>query len=254
MLNQKITALIIEKTPNELKKTQSLLKKVEQLSVVGSTTDENQAITLISNYAPNLIFIGMDLKRMNGIEFVQLFQNRNIFPEVIFLANDFNNAYDALAVEPFDYLLKPLKKETVEESLVRLKTRFRKAELMRRMEIFTNQSDLGAKRIFKQKGGIIIITLEEIVYCKAELTRTLMILRCGSQVHLTTNITDTIETINSKDFSRIGRSHCINRNYLRKIDKRQNKCYLHYNNQNWVVPASNHTISQLEKLNVANMY
>jgi len=254
MLNLKITAVIIEKTPNELKKIQSLLKKVEQLSVIAATTEANQAITLISNNAPSLIFVGMDLKSMNGIEFVQLLQNRNTFPEVIFLAYDFNKTYDTLAVEPFDYLLKPLKKETIEKSLVRLKDRFRKTELMRRMEIFTKQSTLSAKRIFKQKGGIIIITLEEIVYCKAELTRTLLILRCGTQVHLTTSITDTIETINSKDFSKVGRSHCINRNYLRKIDKRQNKCYLHYFDKSWAVPASQNTILQLEKLNVANMY
>jgi len=254
MLNSKITAVIIENDLTNLNKTQTVLKKVEELSIVGISTDVTKGISLISNYMPNLVFVNMDLNTLNGIEFVFQLHKKNIYPEIIFLAVNKRNAFEALKVKPFDFLLKPIRKELIEQALERLKAKFRKMELMRKMDHFAKINAVGKKRIFKQKGGIIIIQLEEIVYCKAELTRTILMLKCGEQVQLNSSISETMETINSKDFSRVGRSYCINRNFLRKIDKRQCKCHLYYNEQNWTVPASKTTIIQLEKLNVSTMY
>ncbi|MDB4582474.1 response regulator [Draconibacterium sp.] len=254
MLSLKITTVIIEKNSESLDKIYSELKKIEELSIVGVTTDINKGISLITNYSPNLIFVSTELHETGGIEFVNMLHNRNTYPEVIFLANDISNAYEALKVKPFDYLLKPITKETVKQVLIRLKTKFKKMELMRKMDIFAKLNSVGVKRIFKQKGGIIIIPLEEIVYCKAERTKTILMLRSGNPIQLNTSIGETLETINSEEFSRIGRSHFINRNYLRKIDKRQCKCHLHHHDQNWIVPASKNTIVQLEKLNLSPIY
>lgn len=254
MLNLKTTTVIIEKSLEDLDKIHSELKKVEELLIVGTTTDIEKGISFITNFSPNLIFVNIELQESCGIEFVNLLHNRNIYPEVIFLAADSKNAYESLKVEPFDYLLKPIKKETIEQVLSRLKTKFKKMELMRKMDVFAKINSVGEKRVFKQKGGIIIISLDEIVYLKAELIRTIIMLKTGKTVKVISNISETIETINSKDFFRVGRSYCINKIYLRKIDKRQSKCHLYYDDQNWMVPASRNTIVELEKLNVSAMY
>jgi two-component system LytT family response regulator len=254
MLNLKITAVIIDSDLNNLNETRSELKKVEELSIVGTSTDVDKGISLITNYLPNLVFVNMELQKLNGIEFVTLLNKRNIHPEIIFLASNKGNAYDSIKVKPFDYLIQPVSKEVVKHVLDRLKTKFRKTELMRKMDYYTKINAVGIKRVFKQKGGIVIIPLEEIIYCKAELTRTILMLRCGEKIQLSSSIAETIDTINSKDFFRAGRSYCINKIYLRKIDKRQCKCHLYYNEQNWMVPASKNTIVQLEKLNVSTMY
>lgn len=254
MLNLKISTIIIEKDNLALKEVQSELSKFDELKIIETATTGNKGISLITNFAPSLIFVNVDLPDINGIEFVRVLKSRNINPEVVFLADSKHQAYESLEVEPLDYLIKPIADENLDKMLSTLKQKLKKKELMRRMDIFTNSNSVPTKRIFKQRGGIIIVPLDEIIYCKAELTRTSIMLRTGSEIKLKTGISETIETINSEDFYRIGRSHCINRKYLRKIDKKQSKCHLYCQGKIWEVPASKNILIQLEKLNASAMY
>ena len=110
------------------------------------------------------------------------------------------------------------------------------------------------KRTFLQKNGIIILLLEEIIFIRAELTNTVLMLTSGEEIILKTGITQTLETVNNHDFIRINRSYCINKNYLRKVDIRNIKCLMYFEGTSWEVPASKNTMGQLEKLNVSPIY
>ena len=253
MLNLKINTVLIGKN-KDIKKMLPVLNEIDEISLAGTANSVKKGISLISDFPPDLVLVDVKLKDMNGIELVRTLHNRNIFPEVIFLADDEKDAYGTLEVKPFDYLVKPVNKISIEQSIIRLKNKFRKRELMRKMDLFSSMNSVEKKRIFKQKGGIIIIPLEEIVYCKAELIKTILVLRNGNEVQLNSGISQTLESINSDDFTRVGRSYCINRNYLRKIDKRQSKCFLYHEGKSWKIPVSKNTLVQLEKLNVSALH
>ena len=250
MLDVKINTVIVGKDQTEVDELQSILENFEELSIVGTATKGNQGISIITNFAPELVFVNVNLQDVNGLEFVRVLQSRNIFPEFVFVALDSQFAYESLVLSPLDYLIKPIDNELIQKLLTRLKLNLKKKELIRKMDAFTNsQSDL-AKRVFNQKGGIIILNLEEIVFCKAEGAATILMLKTEEVVQLKSGISETLETINSEDFVRIGRSYFINRNFLRKIDKRNYECQMYFEGKSWEVPASKNTISQLEKLNV----
>jgi two-component system LytT family response regulator len=108
--------------------------------------------------------------------------------------------------------------------------------------------------MFNEKKGIIILELEEIVFIKASLTSSVLTLTSGEEIVVKTSFNQTLETINNTDFVRVNRSFCININYLRKIDKRNLKCIMNYNEKIWEVPASKNTITHLEKLNTFPFY
>lgn len=254
MLNYKITTVIIAKNQEELNDFVSKLKSFEELSIVGTATTGNQGMSLITNFAPELVFVNVDLQDVNGLEFVRILQNRNIFPEFIFIAEDSRFAYESMTLRPFDFFINPIGQDLLQEMLVRLKMKLKKKELIRKMDIFANSYSVAAKRVFKQKGGVVVVLLEEIIYCKAELTTATLMLKSGEELYLSTGISETLETINCEDFIRIGRSYFINRNFLRKIDKRNFKCQLYFEGQTWEIPISKNTINQMEKLDVYPIY
>ena len=254
MLNIKINTVIIGKDQSEVDELLLILKNFEELSIVGTAAKGNQGISIITNFAPELVFVNVNLQDVNGLEFVRVLQSRNIFPEFVFIALDSNFAYESMSLGPLDYLIKPIDNELIQQLLTRLKLNLRKKELIRKMDVFANSQSVLAKRVFNQKGGIIVLNLEEIVFCKAEGTATIIMLKSDEQVSLKSGISETLETINSEDFIRIGRSYFINRNFLRKIDKRSYKCQMYFEGKSWEVPASKNTINQLEKLNVYPVY
>ncbi|MCF6333881.1 MAG: response regulator, partial [Draconibacterium sp.] len=96
MLNFKITTVVVAKNLVELEKLVSKLKPFEELSIVGTATTGNQGMSLITNFAPELVFVNVDLQDVNGLEFVRILQSRNIFPKIIFIAGDSQLAYESM--------------------------------------------------------------------------------------------------------------------------------------------------------------
>lgn len=249
MLNQKITTVVVSKDRTELKKMVLKLNGFDVFSIVGQASNLSQAVFLVTNFIPELVFVCVDLDIGSGLEVVRALRARNIFSEFIFVSDNADLAYESLQLEPMDYLIKPIDSALIQEMLVRLKMKLKKKELFRKMDVFAKANEVVIKRVFKHKRGIIILFLEEIVFCKAELTAAVLTLKSGEIVRLKGGINETLETINSENFIRIGRSYGINRNYLRKIDKRNCKCRLSFNGKEWEIPISKNSIVQLEKFN-----
>ncbi|MBT3383606.1 MAG: response regulator transcription factor [Prolixibacteraceae bacterium] len=247
MFEHKLTTVIIDNNIAELKKLSTRLNKTAKFSIVGKSTTGKHGISLIHNFTPQLVFINVDLIDINGLEFVKILRSRNIFTQIVFVADNDKYAFDSLQLEPFDYLIKPIRKDHIQQILERIEFKLEKEELIRKVDLYAKSHSISTKRILKQKKGIIILLLEEIVFCKAELTITLLILKNGKKVRLKTGLNETLKTINSKDFIKISRSYCINSNYLHKIEIDNNKCILYSEGNTWEVPASKCAIKRLEK-------
>ncbi len=254
MLELKITTLIIEKDQQSLNETVAVLKGFNELSIVGKAITGKNGFRIGNNLAPYLVFINTDLPDISGLDFIRSLRKRDINPEVVFISNDARHAFEALPLKPFDYFVRPLDPALISRMITRLKFKYKKAELMRKMDEYTKMQTVNTKRVFHQKKGIIVLRLEEIVFCKAELSSTVLKLRTGESVIVKTKIGETIEIINHKEFIRTGRSYYINREYLRKIDKKNLKCMLYYEGQTWDIPVSKNTVGLLEKLNVYPIY
>ena len=254
MLENRITVVIIESNEQELKDSVKCIGNVNEFLLLGSTTDINKGFELVHGQMPQLIIINVALNDMNGIDFVETLRNRNSSAEVIFMANDIQKAFDSLVLEPFDYIVKPLEEEFLRGCISRLKVRFKKKELIRKMEMFTKSQSVNDQRVFFQKKGVVNLPLDEIVYGKAEKTNTNLTLCNGEEIGIRPGINETFELINSNDFIRTSRSYFINRNYLRKIDRRNFKCILYQNELTWEVPISKNSINLFENINVTPMY
>ena len=211
-------------------------------------------MSLIYNFVPDLIITEMDLPDTSGFELSRILHNKQFNPRVIFLAENRDAAFESLSLQPFDFWIKPADNTQIDKMLGRYKIRAKKEMLTRKMEHYSQNLNIHTKRIFHHKNGIIVLYLDEIVICKANLTKSDLILTCDDKVQVVTTISETIEIINDSNFLKVSRSYWINRKYLHRIDKRRLKCVLIYEGKTREVPVSRNSLNMLERLLTYQVY
>ena len=94
-----------------------LLESEPSVQVVGSATNGPEALEMIEELNPEVVFLDIEMPAMNGFE---VLRNMNRSPLVVFAT-----AYDEFAVKAFesnalDYILKPLQPQRIKQTLERI--------------------------------------------------------------------------------------------------------------------------------------
>jgi len=100
---------------NELRR---LLDNFPKINIVGEAANAEEAIQLIDELKPDLLFLDIQMPGKNGFELLQSLEGH--VPEVIF-----TTAYDEYAIKAFefnalDYLLKPVEQHRLAEAIQRV--------------------------------------------------------------------------------------------------------------------------------------
>ncbi len=115
-----LTALIVDDEQLARDELAFLLKSFPALEVVGAAGDGLEALQLIEQKRPDIVFMDVQMPGLNGLEVVrELAGAGGEMPHFIFAT-----AYDQYAVQAFevnavDYLLKPIEKERLAVSIER---------------------------------------------------------------------------------------------------------------------------------------
>ncbi|TDB64649.1 LytR/AlgR family response regulator transcription factor [Arundinibacter roseus] len=100
---------------NELKR---LLEPFHKIEIVGEASNAEEALVLIDDLQPELLFLDIQMPGKNGFELLTSIEGKA--PEVIF-----TTAYDEYAIKAFefnalDYLLKPIDGERLKDAIARV--------------------------------------------------------------------------------------------------------------------------------------
>ena len=254
MLERKITTVIIHKNEKGIKQLKHEIAKIPEFMIVGSTISAQEGIDFIINNKPQFAFIHIDVPEIKGFEIVELLHKNFLYPEIAFLAENDEHAFDAMEYHPLDFLIEPFKKEEISNMLLRLKVSLKKGLLLKKMDAFAEENAVKQKRILQTKGGIFLVNPEEIIFCKAENTNTSIALQSGDTVIIKTGLKETTEIVNNPNIIKINRSYYINTKFLRKVERKRNRCILYFNGKAWEIPASKIAIEQLETWNTNPIY
>ena len=98
------------------------LEAFPQIAVIGSARNVKQALALISQTEPDLIFLDIEMPGQSGFELIKQLQPE-VCPAIIFVTAFHQYAVKAFEVRALDYLLKPVKKERLAEAIARVEAR-----------------------------------------------------------------------------------------------------------------------------------
>lgn len=105
------------------------------MEVVGEAASGIEAINVIDDMRPDIAFVDISMPFMNGIEFTEVATRR--YPDLVIIImtayDDFEYARKCVRLPVFEYMLKPMVRSEVTETLTRVKSRLDQAVNARRL-------------------------------------------------------------------------------------------------------------------------
>jgi two-component system LytT family response regulator len=141
------------------------LRSYPEIEIAQECNDGFEGVKAIAQHKPELIFLDIQMPRINGFEMLELIEEP---PAVIF-----TTAFDEYAIKAFeahaiDYLLKPFSKDRFEKALTKwLQLRKTSAQTASPLPKDIRQPEESNRIVVKEGSNIRIIPVSEVIYLEA---------------------------------------------------------------------------------------
>jgi len=198
-----------------------LEKFCPQVSIVAVCESGEQALKVLSERNVDLVFLDIEMPRMNGFELLQRLEN--VAFDVIF-----TTAYDMFAVKAFkfsavDYLLKPIDKDELIQAVSKVRGKKSQALMPEQLDILFQtlygRKPSSPKVALPTMSGLEFVTANDIIHCQSEGNYTHIYLEDKSHYLICRTLKETEELLSGHNFFRVHHSHIINLNHIRKYVK-----------------------------------
>jgi two-component system LytT family response regulator len=235
-----LRAIIIDDEPRGVSALKSLIEEyMDDVNVVAESTNPADAIPLIHNYKPEIVFLDINMPEMSGFDLLDrlLWKNFNL----IFTTAHEEYALRALKNNAVDYILKPIDHEEVQAAITKIKARIGKAENDISLNYARLVKDLShyhkSKVLVSLKSGIEAIAFNDILYLESQSNYTQLYL-VGSKVILTAKPLKEFEDelcLTNQSFMRVHHSFIINLNKVSRYLRSEEQILL---DDNYRIPLS----------------
>ncbi len=214
---QKIRALVIDDEELARKLVREYLAAHEEIEIVAECTNGFEAVKAITELQPDLIFLDVQMPKLNGFEVLELVEPR---PAVIFTTAYDEYALRAFAVHAVDYLLKPFSAERFAEALQHAQNLLGREPVAPFTELATaaRGSNSPLERILIRVGTEVrVIPVGKIDYFEAQ--DDYVAIKALGQTHLKSVALAELErNLDARRFVRIHRSYLVNLERIAKIE------------------------------------
>lgn len=166
-----LRAILIDDEPRGISSLQKLLHiNCPEVDVVGSYTDADEAIEMVKNLSPDLIFLDIAMPVKNGFELLKALKGLNF--EVIFVTAHNEFMIEAFHFSAIDYLLKPIEDNLLVDAIERAKKRIAEKSGNINLDTFLHnlrqkQTPQKMRLCIPSLKGFQIIDLDDILYAES---------------------------------------------------------------------------------------
>jgi two-component system LytT family response regulator len=216
-------AIIIDDEPLARMMVKEYLQAYPEIELVQECNDGFEGVKAIQQYQPDLIFLDIQMPKINGFEMLELIDNP---PQIIF-----TTAFDEYAIKAFethaaDYLLKPFSKERFDKAIQKLSIQKNNAINTQALVENSTQNLSQTNRVVVKDGGKIkIIPLPQIQYMEA--ADDYVKIHTAEGVFLKKKTMQFFEdSLPQQQFIRTHRSYLINAQLITRIDPHEKDSHL----------------------------
>ena len=220
-----IRTIIVEDELQNRELLELMLKKHRDIiEVIDSCNTPVKGIESIQKYSPDLVFLDIEMPRMNGFEMLKKLEPVRF--EVIFTTAYNKYAIDAIKMSALDYLLKPIDAEELNIAIKKCRQSLLNKAGNEKMDILLrnlNQHHALEKTLtLASVDGIRFIKMKDIVRLEASGRYTKFHLSNKEIIMSSRTIGDFEETLSTNEFFRIHETHIINLLYIDRFHKVNN--------------------------------
>lgn len=227
-----IKGIIIDDEQNNITNLQRLLEKYcPEVIITGSSTDANEAISLIKNSQPDLVFLDIQMPEKDGFQVLQELNSYDF--EVIFVTAFSQYGIQAIKFSAIDYLLKPIDikelKKAVAKTSDRLKHKNQNLQLQNLLHHLKESNNSSEHRIaISSLKETRFVYVKNIVRCQSENSYTLFFTDEGETIISTVPLYEYDEMLSIYGFIRCHQSHLVNKKHVKSLLKEDNYTLLLY--------------------------
>ncbi len=240
-----MTAIIIDDEKQARTLLASMIKDyLPWLTVIEQCEDLPTGVKVIRKLKPNLIFLDIEMPGHSGLELLDFFDRQEINFGIIYTTAYNQYAIQAIKLQAFDYLLKPIDAE----ELVHAADRFRQSLTIDK----STQNPLQETIAVPSGQSIVFVKIEDIIYLKAENTYTEIHALHQPKLLISRTLKSFQDTLaNHAQFFRCHKSYIVNSNYILNYVKSDGG-YLVMSNQ-VEVPINSESVAEiLKRVNMVN--
>jgi two-component system LytT family response regulator len=216
-----VTALIVDDEPLCCEVLATLLEKhCPEVKVIASCFSAEEALFIIGQLQPELVFLDVSMPHMNGFEMLEQ------LPKVNF-ALVFTTSYDQYALRAFkfsaiDYLLKPIDRDELKNAVQKVIARPQQP-LTQQLQLLLQKVAQPAVNLNKialpTMEGLQMITVDDIISCKSDGNYTTLQLKDKQKFVVSRMLKEIEEMLEDYSFVRVHHSSLVNLKEVMKYVK-----------------------------------
>ncbi|GAB6273698.1 MAG: LytTR family DNA-binding domain-containing protein [Peptococcaceae bacterium] len=171
----KITVLIVEDDADMRHVIKKVVEEVEGVEVIGEAGNGIEAIKLIEEPVPQVVFVDIDLPEKNGVELAQEIFDINPWTFIVFVTAFSEYRSEAFEVYAFDYLVKPFKMNRLRQTMERIKSLIEGRMAGKQVSDSDHPARLVEKKLlFRDKSEYAYLNLDDIIFITKETRKTII--------------------------------------------------------------------------------
>ena len=193
----------------------------EDVNVLGMAGSVKEAVILIKEKRPDLVFLDIELQTGTGFDVLEQLDKRDF--EIVFTTAFDHYAIRAIKFSSLDYLLKPIDLDELQDALK--KARARKDQLKREAQLDLLLRHMKGSNHPKRKiclstsDGLEFILVQDIIYCEANGSYTNFYIQPSVKLMVSKNLKEYEQLLGDYRFMRVHNSYLVNLDEVKKFVK-----------------------------------
>ena len=222
-----LSAVIVDDEQLARDELSFLLKDVGDVNVVAQGKNGLEAVHLIREHNPDLVFLDVQMPGLDGFGVIKKLLDKKVaLPKIVFATAFDQYAVKAFEVNAVDYLLKPFDKKRVAQSIQRVRSKMEaggspteKLETLVRM-LESQKEQTTSKVLIRSTGRLLLVDQRDICYASIE-DGVISVVTAGpnggeGQSNCRT-LEELLDSLDSKLFWRAHRSFLVNINRIKEV-------------------------------------
>jgi DNA-binding LytR/AlgR family response regulator len=244
-MERKLSALIIDDEENARKLLNKLLEETQYFSDIRLAQSVSSANYELTQFDPDIIFLDIKMPGKDGFSFIHDLPQKEKKPGIVFVTAYEQYAIKAIKNQAFDYLLKPVNRRELKQSIVKFIERKKEGHFPDRQVKPDELLEKFTRIRVNTRIGTVFINPATILYCKADGNYTTIC--TGEKQHLCSmNLGKVEELLPGNGFLRIGRSHIINFEYITMLDRKESTVTLIRNGESVTIKIPRKHLKDLD--------
>ena len=220
-----LSALIVDDEQLARDELAFLLKNVGDVDVVAQGKNGVEAVNLIREHNPDLVFLDVQMPGLDGFGVIKKLLDRKLpLPKIVFATAFDQYAVKAFEVNAVDYLLKPFDKKRVAQSVQKARAKegggasSDKIETLVRM--LESQKPQTSKLLLKAAGRLFLVNQKDICFASIEDGINSVVTSGPNGMEGQSNcrtLEELLDSLDSSLFWRAHRSYLVNINRIKEV-------------------------------------